>query len=177
MNIKTLETLARSDGGLFCEAVRDYGLEILGRRERDPIQPTVQESLIHAVASTVTEDAYNDVELNEEQEAVYQLAEKYGYIVRVEDPSPNTIREEEGLEAAETDEPCFLDEYESDPEGTTERIITAVENKCGVKVREADLGNDNDFSIVVGDDIITADFVEGKTTDEVINNLCSRLRA
>lgn len=80
---ESLEVLAKSDATLFNEAIKRFGLQIVGTHERDPLKTQVQEEVVTAMSSVIVEDAYDKVELTPTQEAVYQLAEKYNYIVQL----------------------------------------------------------------------------------------------
>ena len=81
--LESLEVLANSDPETFAEAVKKYGLQVIGSRESDPLQTQVQEELVAAMASAITEDINDNTELTDMQQAIYQLAEQYGYIVHV----------------------------------------------------------------------------------------------
>jgi hypothetical protein len=83
MSIESLQILAKSDPELFAEAVKQYGLRVIGTREADPLKTQVQEELVSAMASAITEDINNNTELTTRQMAIYKLAEQYGYIVQV----------------------------------------------------------------------------------------------
>ena len=83
MTIESLEILAKSDPTLFAEAIKKYGFQMVGIRESDPLQTQVQEELVVAMASAITESIDENAELTVEQQTVYQLAEQYGYIVQV----------------------------------------------------------------------------------------------
>jgi len=83
MNIASLEVLAKSDPTLFAETIKQLGLLVIGTRESDPLQTQVQEELVSAMASAITEDINDNTELTAQQKAVYRLAEEYGYIIQV----------------------------------------------------------------------------------------------
>lgn len=78
-----LEILAISDSAVFEHALNAVGLTILGQDDSDPLRNSVQNEHVDAIASVLTEDAHDLVELPSDIQAIKQLAEDYGYIVGV----------------------------------------------------------------------------------------------
>ncbi len=85
--------IAAADSTLFEHLVNQTGLQIVGARNDDPLESTVQSEAIEAMASTITESIYDRVQLSPQHKAVKQLAESLGYIVAVSeglDQQPGT---------------------------------------------------------------------------------------
>lgn len=78
-----LRILARSDTAVFNEALRSFGLKIVGRINTDPLRTQVRNEDVAALASTITEDAYTPVELSTPAKIAKKIAEEAGYVVAV----------------------------------------------------------------------------------------------
>lgn len=81
LQLNELEILAKSDAELFAEAVKPFGLQVVGQKTNDPLNKEIQEEVVSAMASAITEDVNRNAEMTSEQKAIYSLAENYGYIV------------------------------------------------------------------------------------------------
>ncbi len=81
--ISTLELMIRSDISLFEHYIRQIGLKIVGLRSTDPIDITVQSESVTSIASVITDDINNNVDLSPYQTQIKRLAEDYGYIVAI----------------------------------------------------------------------------------------------
>ena len=82
-SFSTLRVLAISDKQVFAEAIKDFGLEVIGFKNNDPLNKKVQVESIVAMASAITEDADDNVDIPAEVIAAKRLAEDLGYIVRL----------------------------------------------------------------------------------------------
>jgi hypothetical protein len=86
--IESLTILADSDPRLFAETIRQYGLEVIGLKNNDPLEKQVQLETIESMASVITESIDENEELHPTILAIKQLAEARGYIVRLIDEAP-----------------------------------------------------------------------------------------
>jgi len=83
-NLQSLRILALGDPRVFAETIyRQFGLKVIGLRNNDPLESRVQKESISAMASVITEDADELMEISSPRLAVKKLAESCGYIVRV----------------------------------------------------------------------------------------------
>lgn len=79
--IRLARLFANGDHTLFRHCLAEAGLAVVGRRNRDPLRKNVQPSAILAMASALTEDYHDQVELTPHQRALQTLAESHGYVV------------------------------------------------------------------------------------------------
>jgi len=82
-NLSTLRILANSDPYVFAEEIKKYGLQVVGLRNRDPLETRVQAESVSAIASTLTEDIDDPVGLHPATVQAMRIAEEFGYIVKV----------------------------------------------------------------------------------------------
>lgn len=81
--LSSLRILANSDARVFAEAIKKFGLKVVGLRNNDPLESKVQSESIHALASTMTEDVDDPVGLSKPTIQAMRIAEEYGYIVKI----------------------------------------------------------------------------------------------
>jgi hypothetical protein len=79
--LRIARLFANSDQALFNHCLSEAGLAIVGKRGRDPLRKNVQPSTILAMASAMTEDIHDLVELTPHQRALRTIAEQAGYVV------------------------------------------------------------------------------------------------
>lgn len=84
-SLKVFSMLAKSDPALFKHLLRNEGLQIIGKRDTDPLNKDVQVESVLAIASTLTEDVYDQLELNPHQASLQRIAEDHGYMVAIEE--------------------------------------------------------------------------------------------
>jgi hypothetical protein len=82
-SLSTLRVLANSDPYVFAEAIKKYGLRVVGLQNRNPLETRVQSESVSAIASTLTEDIDDPVDLPRQSVDAMRIAEEYGYIVKV----------------------------------------------------------------------------------------------
>ena len=83
-NLQSLRVLASGDPRVFAETIyRQFGLKVIGLRNNDPLESRVQKESISAMASVMTEDADELIEISPARLAVKRLAEDFGYIIKV----------------------------------------------------------------------------------------------
>lgn len=75
--------IAAADPALFEHLMASVGLRIVPR-DSDPLQTNVQEEAVMAVASAITEDAYQPIRLSPYRKQLKEMAEKLGYVVMLE---------------------------------------------------------------------------------------------
>jgi len=78
-----LRVLAGSDPKVFAEEIKRFGLKVVGFKSTDPLKTRVQSESVAAIASTITEDVDTDKDLHPATVRAMQIAEDYGYIVKV----------------------------------------------------------------------------------------------
>lgn len=93
LSLTTLELMAASDRSLFEHHMSKIGLPVIGRRNNDPTDKHVQLESISALASCITEDVNDNVNLSDYQKTAKRIAEDYGYIVVTEDAGLYDARE------------------------------------------------------------------------------------
>ncbi len=75
-------TIATADPTLFESLMARVGFRIV-QRDRDPLNLSVQEDVINAVASVITENTTHGVRLSAYRHKVKTLAERAGYVVEI----------------------------------------------------------------------------------------------
>lgn len=80
-SFKVMSILANSDQSLFEHLMAREGLDIVGVQGSDPLEMSIQEEAVSAIASTLTESIYDPLELTQRQQNLKRLAESVGYIV------------------------------------------------------------------------------------------------
>lgn len=83
INEAMLHALARSDPRVFAETIRQYGLEIIGIKDTDPLRKQVQPESVSAVASAMAEAVNDSIEMTTDAIIAKRIAEEYGYIVKI----------------------------------------------------------------------------------------------
>ena len=81
--LASLRVLANGDARVFAEAIKKFGLQVVGLRNNDPLETRVQNESIQALASTMTEDVDDPVGLSRDTISAMRIAEEHGYIVKV----------------------------------------------------------------------------------------------
>lgn len=81
MTIEMLEILAVSDEAVFENALNQVGLTIMGRTNTDPLQKETLAEQVGAIASEITEDRHDYVDVSRLTLEAKKLAEDYGYII------------------------------------------------------------------------------------------------
>lgn len=104
-SIDALEILAVSDPVTFEGLLYDAGLQIEGRMDDDPLNKNVQCESISAIASEITEDIHDFVDINPIVLEYKKLAEDYGYIVSFLDESKLTYKQRKALPSSSFVEP------------------------------------------------------------------------
>jgi hypothetical protein len=82
-SLPSLRVLANSDPRVFAEAIKRFGLQVVGLRNNDPLETRVQNESVSAIASVLTEDADDQFDLPKSTVAAMRIAEEHGYIVKV----------------------------------------------------------------------------------------------
>ena len=100
VTLSALRVLANSDRRVFAEAIKSYGLKVIGLRNNDPLATKIQVESVSAIASTLSEDIDDPVGLSKKAEKAMQIAEEYGYIVKILEGTG--LPEEEDFEAGST---------------------------------------------------------------------------
>ena len=77
-------SIAASDPALFEHLMNNAGFR-LASRDTDPLQDNVQTESVSAVASMISEDRTERVQLSQYQRALKEMAEKIGYIAILDD--------------------------------------------------------------------------------------------
>jgi hypothetical protein len=83
MSLAALKVLATSDPNVFAESIKNYGLEVLGKRNNNPLQTQVQEESVASIASALTEDVHTFRQMSADTRRAKNIAEQYGYIVQL----------------------------------------------------------------------------------------------
>lgn len=81
--LRAMQIMAISDRPLFEHLMKQIGLDVVGMVNTDPLQKETQVESVEAIASVITENRHDFVELNPELAAIKKAAEKLGYIVAV----------------------------------------------------------------------------------------------
>lgn len=82
-SLSTLRVLAAGDPHVFAEAIKRFGLKVVGYRNNDPLETRVQSESITSIASTLTEDVDGPVSLPRATIEAMRIAEDHGYIVKI----------------------------------------------------------------------------------------------
>lgn len=82
-SLPSLRVLANGDPRVFAEAIKRFGLQVVGYRNNDPLETRVQSESVSAIASVLTEDADDQLDLPRSTVEAMRIAEEYGYIVKV----------------------------------------------------------------------------------------------
>lgn len=88
ITMPVLECLAISDRRVFCNIMEYIGLPIIGIKNTDPLNKSIQSESVAAMASVLAEDVNDYIELDPERKAIKRMAEDYGYIVAISEKSP-----------------------------------------------------------------------------------------
>lgn len=110
--LRVLRLIANSDPRLFEHHLRQAGLTIVGRRDRDPLRSTMQAESVLAIASTLSEDVDDTLVMTPYQRQLRDLAEQAGYEVGLiegldqmpgswTNPIRNVLRAQGGLKGGE----------------------------------------------------------------------------
>jgi hypothetical protein len=83
MNIESLRILANSDQDVFAETITSFGMKVIGTKSDDPLEKRVEVESVQAMASEITEDVNDNVDLTPAQSAIRKIAEEVGLIVTV----------------------------------------------------------------------------------------------
>lgn len=84
-SLNVMGIVAISDPPLFEHMMAQEGLRIVGVQSDDPLEMSVQEEAVTAIASTLTEDIHEPIELTRRQHSLKRLAENVGYVVALEE--------------------------------------------------------------------------------------------
>ncbi len=114
-SLQILRMIANSDPNLFEHHLRQAGLTIVGRRDRDPLRNTFQAESVVAIASTIGEDIDETLVMTPYQLKLRNLAEQAGYEVGLveglnqmpgtwPDPIHNELRIKGGLKDEDEEE-------------------------------------------------------------------------
>ena len=98
-----LKILARSDPRLFSEALKQFGLRIIGMQNTDPLNTRTRTEDIASIASEITEAVDDYHEISNRATLARQIAEQAGYIVAIMEEDEDNEDEEEGEEEDEED--------------------------------------------------------------------------
>jgi len=83
MSLNVLNLLASQDPNVFAESIKAYGLEIVGRKETDPLKTIVQSESVASIASAITEDVNTNRDISDNTRRAKQIAERHGFIVKL----------------------------------------------------------------------------------------------
>jgi hypothetical protein len=84
-SLAIFKLLITSDRGLFEHLINREGLQLVGLKNRDPLDTAVKSEAILAIASALTESVNDFTELTQRQSYLKHLAEQYGYIVALQE--------------------------------------------------------------------------------------------
>ena len=84
-NMRVLKIIANSDPYLFEHLVHAEGLRIVGIINNNPLDTEVQTESVLAIASTLTEDAHDQIEMTRRQYDLKRIAENLGYVIALEE--------------------------------------------------------------------------------------------
>lgn len=82
-SLTALELMAVADRSLFEHHMSQIGLPVIGRRNNDPTEKEVQSESISSIASAITEDVNDSIQLNDYQKTAKKIAEDHGYIIKI----------------------------------------------------------------------------------------------
>lgn len=80
-SLETLEILAISDRPVFENLMNNIGLKIEGTVNDDPLERTAQIESISSIASEITEDIHDYIDVDKHLWDYKNMAEDYGYVV------------------------------------------------------------------------------------------------
>lgn len=80
-SLASLEILAVSDNTVFESVMQEIGLHVEGKISDDPLQSQVQNESVASIASELTENADEFVDVDNILSEYKKMAEDYGYIV------------------------------------------------------------------------------------------------
>jgi hypothetical protein len=83
-SLQVMGIAANSDPALFENLMSNMGMRVVRRRVNDPLNTSVQEEAVMAVASAICEDTNSRMRLTKYQRALKEMAERAGYIVMLE---------------------------------------------------------------------------------------------
>lgn len=86
-SLQVLGIAANGDPSLFESLMAQAGFRVVPRDD-DPMNTSVQEEAVAAVASAITEDTYTGVRLSPYHKQAKFLAERAGYVVMIENCGP-----------------------------------------------------------------------------------------
>lgn len=85
LSLAAITIIAKSDQRLFNQILLDEGLTIIGTVNDQPLDKTIMAEEISSIASTITNDIDDQVEMTKRQAKLKDLAENFGYIVAVQE--------------------------------------------------------------------------------------------
>lgn len=119
-SIQVVEIAAKGDFYLFENMMAQAGFRVVPRNN-DPLTANVQEEVVTAIASAITENAYYGVRLSSYHRRLKTLAEQAGYVVMIEDCGPPGS------------DPC--EGEDEDPDGDVE-MLPPVEDEASTEVQQ-----------------------------------------
>lgn len=83
-SLESMEILAVSDPEAFGSLMEHIGLPIVGIAEDDPLETRISESTVAAIATEITEDVNEYVDIDPRLFGYKEMAEDYGYVVSLD---------------------------------------------------------------------------------------------